>query len=162
MVQVQYGPLGVKLWFSGTSRGDSQFTEPLPPAQPNRAPEDHVTHHDEDTLFNNPRAAQEEKLREQFYVKEPMRPPDTLEEFLVKLILKKTFAAIDRREGGREKSMRRGKTEGEIDQLLRGAKDEEPDFICKMCNLVFASRKYYEVHKVTTDHLHVVKGFFPG
>merc|ERR1719209_2628040 len=50
----------------------------------------------------------------------------------------------------------------DIDDLLKKSKEEEPDFICKMCNLVFVSRKHYEVHKVTSDHLHVVKGFFPG
>merc|ERR550519_2667557 len=51
---------------------------------------------------------------------------------------------------------------GDIEDLLKQSKEEEPDFICKMCNLVFVSRKHYEVHKVTSDHLHVVKGFFPG
>ena len=42
----------------------------------------------------------------------------------------------------------------DIDDLLKKSKEEEPDFICKMCNLVFVSRKHYEVHKVSVSYIY--------
>ena len=43
---------------------------------------------------------------------------------------------------------------GDIEDLLKQSKEEEPDFICKMCNLVFVSRKHYEVHKVSASDIY--------
>ena len=148
---MQYGPLGVKLWFNGDTSKDA---EPLP-SKPNRAPEeDHVTHYSgEEQLFNKT-DAEAERRREQFYVNEPVKKPETLEEWMVELVLKKTFDEIDLRayrkvrKTWRNKEDKSAKSEKDIDELLKTKKEEEPDFICKMCNLVFVSRKHYEVHKV--------------
>ena len=170
--QTQYGPLGVKLWFNGAEKDEPlEEPAPAPPSRPNRAPEeDYVTREDE--RFNRPKDPEEERMKEQFYVKEPMRKPETLEEFLVNMLMVETNRRIDKKERKRERrreeerrvyeELKGVKSEGAIDALLASSKEEEPGLVCKMCNLVFEEKKHYEVHKVTSDHLHVVKGFFPG
>merc|ERR1719500_2616865 len=153
--QTQYGPLGVKLWFNGPEK-DAPLEEPAPapPSKPNRAPEeDYVTREDE--RLNRPKDPEEERMKEQFYVKEPIKKPETLEDFIVNMLMAET----KRR---RYKEFKAEKSEGAIDDMLASSKEAEPELVCKMCNLVFLERKHYEVHKVTSDHLHVVKGFFPG
>ena len=192
--QCEYGPLGVKLWFSKeeSSKVDSDEEE-AEASKPNRAPEeDHVIHHNDKPEFTRKDPEEASFTKKEFTIQEPLKPivPETLEEWMANVIMKETFRRIDKKAKKREKkrleALRQevageGKSMGDIEDLLKQSKEEEPDFICKMCNLVFVSRKHYEVHKVsasdiygkaesktdinsqvTSDHLHVVKGFFPG
>ena len=163
--QTQYGPLGVKLWFNGPEK-DAPLEEPAPapPSKPNRAPEeDYVTREDE--RFNRPKDPEEERMKEQFYVKEPIKKPETLEEFIVNMLMAETNRRIDKKERKREKrreeekrtkrederrrykEFKAEKSEGAIDDMLASSKEAEPELVCKMCNLVFLERKHYEVRK---------------
>ena len=47
-------------------------------------------------------------------------------------------------------------------EILKRDGKADSENVCKLCNLVFKNKKYYEEHKYTDDHLHVCKGFFPG
>ena len=128
-------------------------------SKPNRAPEeDHVTHH-HDPEYSRKDPEEASFTKKEFTIQEPLKPivPETLEEWLANVIMKETNRRIDKKAKKREKkrleAMREqmageGKSMGDIEDLLKQSKEEEPDFICKMCNLVFVSRKHYEVHKV--------------
>ena len=173
MQQCEYGPLGVKLWFSKeeSAKPDSEEEEETAASKPNRAPEeDHVIHHNDQPEFSRKDPEEVSFTKKEFTIQEPVKPivPETLEEFLANVIMKETYRRIDKKAKKREKKrlealrdqMARGEREGrdeiagegksmaDIDDLLKKSKEEEPDFICKMCNLVFVSRKHYEVHKV--------------
>merc|ERR1719187_2409140 len=78
------------------------------------------------------------------------------------LILRSVFAAIAKRAA----ASHHNPTDLDIDRLLKNTKSNPsaapPETICKMCNLVFKDKASCEEHKGTADHLHVVKGYFPG
>jgi len=138
---LEYGPLGVKLWFSGDSKikeitSDSTTLTPSSSsssssnssqAKPNRAPSE---------PFNTDDDRFENVSKGQFFIKGPVHN-ETMEDFIEKIIIDAAWMEILKRDG---------KTEN----------------VCKLCNLVFKSRKHHEEHKYTDDHLHVCKGFFPG
>ena len=162
--QCEYGPLGVKLWFSKeeSSKVDSDEEE-AEASKPNRAPEeDHVIHHNDKPEFTRKDPEEASFTKKEFTIQEPLKPivPETLEEWMANVIMKETFRRIDKKAKKREKkrleALRQevageGKSMGDIEDLLKQSKEEEPDFICKMCNLVFVSRKHYEVHKVSAS-----------
>ena len=163
--QCEYGPLGVKLWFSKeeSSKIDSDDEEA---SKPNRAPEeDHVIHHNDKPEFTRKDPEEASFTKKEFTIQEPLKPivPETLEEWMANVIMKETFRRIDKKAKKREKkrleALRQevageGKSMGDIEDLLKQSKEEEPDFICKMCNLVFVSRKHYEVHKVSASDIY--------
>ena len=142
--QLQYGPLGVKLWFSGPN---SDSKEAAIEKVPNRAPPELVGPTDDERL---------EKIQEgKFYIKAPLHE-ESLNDYLKRLILNSVFSAIDRKPSAQD-----------IDILLKNTKSDPsggalPESICKMCNLVFKDQSSCEEHKTTADHMHVVKGYFPG
>jgi len=82
----------------------------------------------------------------------PVEPEEekilTSEDFIKELILKNLFSAIDKKFAQKDCTSSDERT--------------SPDLVCKMCNLVFREKKYCEGHKRSTDHLHVLRGFFPG
>jgi len=144
--QLQYGPLGVKLWFSGDDK-NKETAGGLIQEKPNRAPPEPVGPSDDEKL--------EKAHQSDFYIKDPLHE-ESMEEFIEKLILKSVFKEISRRP-----------TPSDIDRLLKNSKSDPsggavPETICKMCNLVFRHPGDCEEHKGTADHLHVVKGYFPG
>ena len=163
--QCEYGPLGVKLWFSKeeSSKVDSDEEE-TEASKPNRAPEeDHVTHRNAESEYTRKDPEEASFTKKEFTIQEPLKPivPETLEEWLANIIMKETNRRIDKKakkrekkrlEALREEMAGEGKSMGDIEDLLKQSKEEEPDFICKMCNLVFVSRKHYEVHKVRFQH----------
>lgn len=131
---IEYGPLGVKLWFTGDSK-IKEITFDTSPAtsasssltQPNRAPSE---------PFNTDDDRFEKVNKGQFFIKGPVHN-ETIEDFIEKTILDAAWMEILKRDGKAEN-------------------------VCKLCNLVFKSKKYYDEHKYTDDHLHVCKGYFPG
>jgi len=144
--QLQYGPLGVKLWFSekNVDLGGPSIQE-----EPNRAPPEPAGPTDDEKL--------EKAHQSEFFIKDPLHE-ESLEEYLEKLILTSVFKEISRRPQP---------SDLDIDRLLKNTKSDpsggaHPDTICKMCNLVFRHPGDCEEHKATADHLHVVKGYFPG
>ena len=159
--QCEYGPLGVKLWFTKeeSAKVDSD-EEDAETSKPNRAPEeDHVTHRNTESEYTRKDPEEASFTKKEFIIQEPLKPivPETLEEWLANVIMKETNRRIDKKakkrekkrlEALREEMAGEGKSMGDIEDLLKQSKEEEPDFICKMCNLVFISRKHYEVHKV--------------
>ena len=163
--QCEYGPLEVELWFSKeeSSKVDSDNEET---SKPNRAPEeDHVIHHNDKPEFTRKDPEEASFTKKEFTIQEPLKPivPETLEEWMANVIMKETFRRIDKKAKKREKkrleALRQevageGKSMGDIEDLLKQSKEEEPDFICKMCNLVFVSRKHYEVHKVSASDIY--------
>ena len=130
---IEYGPLGVKLWFTGESKNKeiqctpSSSTNPYNP-EPNQPP-DWQDHADE---------RMEGITKGQFFIKGPVHN-ETMEDFLEKLIFETAWLEIIKRSG-----------------------QMDSDNVCKLCNLVFISKKHLEEHKYTDDHLHVCKGYFPG
>jgi len=142
--QLQYGPLGVKLWFSGPN---SDSREAAIEKVPNRAPPEAVGPTDDERL---------EKIQEgEFFIKEPMHE-ESIDKYMKRLILDSVFSAIDHKPSTQD-----------IDILLKNTKSDPsggalPESICKMCNLVFKDQSSCEEHKTTADHMHVVKGYFPG
>jgi len=145
--QLQYGPLGVKLWFSGDDKGKDIGGGSVQD-EPNRGPPEPAGPTDDQKL--------EKVQQSDFYIKAPLHE-ETLEEFIQKIILRSVFEEINKRAA-------LAPSEGDIDRLLKNTKSGggSADTICKMCNLVFRHPDDCEEHKKTTDHLHVVKGYFPG
>lgn len=146
--QLQYGPLGVKLWFSGEEK-NIDLGGPSIQEEPNRAPPEPAGPTDDEKL--------EKAHQSEFYIKDPLHE-ESLEEYFEKLILNSVFKEISRRPKP---------SDLDIDRLLKNTKSDpsggaQPDSICKMCNLVFRHPGDCEEHKATADHLHVVKGYFPG
>jgi len=146
--QLQYGPLGVKLWFSGDDKNKETAGGRIQ-EKPNRAPPEPVGPTDDEKL--------EKAHQSDFYIKDPLHE-ESMEEFIEKLILKSVFQEISRRPAP---------SDLDIDRLLKNSKSDPsggavPETICKMCNLVFRHPGDCEEHRGTADHLHVVKGYFPG
>ena len=130
---LEYGPLGVKLWFSGDSKikeitSDTSTPSPSSQIQPNRAPSEPFN--TDDDRFGASKG--------QFFIRGPVHN-ETIEDFIGKIIIDATWMEIVKRDG-----------------------KADSENVCKLCNLVFKNNKYYEEHKYTEDHLHVCKGFFPG
>ena len=130
---LEYGPLGVKLWFSGDSKikeitSDPSTSSPSSQLQPNRAPSEPFNT-DDDRFSAN---------KGQFFISGPVHN-ETIQDFIGKIIVDAAWMEILKREG-----------------------KADSENVCKLCNLVFKNKKYYEEHKYTDDHLHVCKGFFPG
>jgi len=139
--QLQYGPLGVKLWFGGEDKEGKDGGGASIQEEPNRGPPEPVGPTDDEKL---------EKVQQaNFYIKAPVHE-ETLEEFMENLILRPLFAEISRLHA----------SEQDISRLLKNSSNAAT--ICKMCNLVFRHPGDCEEHKTTADHLHVVKGYFPG
>ena len=129
---LEYGPLGVKLWFSGDSKikeitSDTSTASSSGQTAPNRAPSEPFS--TDDDRFEN-------VSKGQFFIKGPVHN-ESIEDFIEKIVLDAAWMEILKRDGKAEN-------------------------VCKLCNLVFKSRKYYDEHKYTDDHLHVCKGYFPG
>eukprot|EP00092_Neocalanus_flemingeri_P028932 GFUD01031415.1.p1 GENE.GFUD01031415.1~~GFUD01031415.1.p1 ORF type:complete len:633 (+),score=147.08 GFUD01031415.1:135-2033(+) len=148
--QLQYGPLGVKLWFSAEDKskdiGGSNVQE-----EPNRAPPEPSGPTDDEKL--------EKAHKSTFYIKEPLHE-ESMEEYLAKLLVNLVFTSISRRCANPPSDL-------DIDRFIKNTKSDPSsgapaDTICKMCNLVFKDTEHCDEHKTTTDHLHVVKGYFPG
>ena len=141
--QLQYGPLGVKLWFGGSKDTGGSVQD-----EPNRGPPEPVGPTDDQKL--------EKVQQDNFYIKDPVHE-ETIEEFVEKMVLRSVFEEINKRAS-------LAPSEGDIDRLLKNTKSGggSADTICKMCNLVFRHPDDCEEHKKTADHLHVVKGYFPG
>ena len=74
----------------------------------------------------------------QFFIKGPVHN-ETIEDFIQELVFDSAWLEILKRSG-----------------------QQSEENVCKLCNLVFVSKKYYDEHKYTDDHLHVCKGYFPG
>jgi len=144
--QLQYGPLGVKLWFGGEGKGKDIGASVQD--EPNRGPPEPVGPTDDQKL--------EKVQQDNFYIKAPVHEEST-EEFIEKMILRSVFEEINRRAN-------LAPSDGDIDRLLKNSKSlwGSANTICKMCNLVFRHPADCEEHKKTADHLHVVKGYFPG
>jgi len=122
---IEYGPLGVKLWFTGENK-DKEISCSR---EPNRPPPDPIFSPTDDERL-------ECVAKGQFFIKGPIHN-ETMEDYLEKLIFESAWLEILKRSGQQEN-------------------------VCKLCNLVFINKKYYDEHKYTDDHLHVCKGFFPG
>jgi len=122
---IEYGPLGVKLWFTGENK-DKEISCSR---EPNRPPPDPIFSPTDDERL-------ECSAKGQFFIKGPIHN-ETMEDYLEKLVFESAWLEILKRSGQQEN-------------------------VCKLCNLVFINKKYYDEHKYTDDHLHVCKGFFPG
>jgi len=149
--QMQYGPLGVKLWFSGEDKNDKE-AQPRSQEQPNRGLPEPAGPTDDEEL--------QKAHQSEFCIKEPVHQ-ENLEEYLSKLILNSVFTALSKRPSVPIPS------DLDIDRLIKNTKSNPAsgapvETICKMCNLVFAVAEQCSEHKSTADHLHVVKGYFPG
>lgn len=42
------------------------------------------------------------------------------------------------------------------------AKDPAAEYVCRLCNLVFESDKYFRTHREHGDHQHATRGRLPG
>ena len=125
---IEYGPLGVKLWFTGDSKNKEVTC-----TEPNRPPPDtnmYCPPSDDDRL--------ECVAKGQFFIKGPVHN-ETMEDYIEKIVFEAAWLEILKRSG-----------------------QQESENVCKLCNLVFVSKKCYDEHKYTDDHLHVCKGYFPG
>ena len=129
---LEYGPLGVKLWFTGDSK-DKEITCSSAGQQPNRAPPDNSFQ-----PVNNADERLECVAKGQFFIKGPVHN-ETMEDYIQKIVFETAWLEILKRTG-----------------------KYDTDTVCKLCNLVFVGKKYYDEHKYTDDHLHVCKGYFPG
>ena len=121
---IEYGPLGVKLWFTGDSK-EKEINCSSATTEPNRPPPDPIF-----TITDDERL--ECVAKGQFFIKGPVHN-ETMEDYLEKLIFETAWLEILKKSGQQEN-------------------------VCKLCNLVFKSKKYYDEHKYTDDHLHVCKG----
>jgi len=131
---LEYGPLGVKLWFTGDSKEVGTTSSASSGAQePNRAPPDNSFQ-----PIENADERLECVAKGQFFIKGPVHN-ETFEDYIQDLVFDTAWLEILKRSG-----------------------QQSEENVCKLCNLVFVSKKCYDEHKYTDDHLHVCKGYFPG